>query len=282
MATKKTSATAEKADLIVIDPNQYAVGDVIDYGDDAGAGVDDITMEETGVPFLKIIQDDCQEIKKGIVPEDALGKLFNTGSQELVDEMLLVPAIRQHVFAEWVPRKKGGGIVGVHQPGDDIVIAAKDASEEFGKYKTETGNDLAETYYLYCIELDPKTQEPVGFIVVPFASSSIKVYKKRLMGRLRPVMVPTPNGGKKRPPMFAHRIVISTEIERKGDDEWFQFVPRFAVDNNPRKSLMTPEHPAYQAGAELASMVGSGDVKADLSKAENTTSATGEDGGSAF
>jgi len=280
MATKKDAApAAEKNELITVDPNRFAVGDVVDYGDSAGAGVDDIGMDETGVPFVKILQDDCKELKGGVVPEDALGNLFDTGTQEFSSELLLVPVCRQHVYNEWVPRKKGGGMVGTYSPDDQVVKAAIAASEEFGKYRTEAGNDLVENYLLFCIVLDPVTEEPTGFVVVPWSSSAIKVYRKRLMGRIRPVMVNGPSG-KRRPPMFAHRIVLGTEIERKGDDEWFNYTVRFPVENNPRKSLMTAEHPGFQAGAELFDMVQGGSAKADMSTAD--TAAPDDDGGAAF
>lgn len=268
--------TEKKNELITVDPTSYAVGDVVDYGEYAGQGVDDITVEETGIPFLKILQDDCKELKDGIVPKSALGKLFNTGTQEVMAEILIVPAAREQKFVEWIPRKKGGGIAGTHAANSVIVQAAVAASTVFGDYKTENGNELKETFYLYAVVLDPETQESQGVIKIPFTSVGIKVFKKRIMGRIRPTTVPGPNGSKIKPPMFAHRIVIGTVAERKGDDDYFNYTARFPVDNNVRASLMTAEHPAFQDGAELASMFADGNVKIAESQVESS------DGGSAF
>lgn len=278
-----------------------ALAPVIDYGDDFGAGLDDVGQDEAGIPFLKILQAQSPEVigPDGKIDGATAGMILNTGTADLTDEVTIVPAIRQHVYVEWRPRGKGGGIVALHQPGTELVeaaiaanaaaIANGDASRKkagkkmaFGEFYTPEGNELVETFYVYCVVLDAEDR-PSGFVVVPFASTAIKHYKKKFINRVRYCMVDDGSGRKRNPPMFAHRVKIGTAQESNDDGTWFNYQLTFAVDNNVQQSLMTPDNPAYLAGRELKAMVDGGDAKADLSKASSTEG--GEetaDGGSAF
>lgn len=271
--------SSKKNEIEKVDPNANALAPVIDYGDDFGAGVDDIGREEAGIPFLKILQAQSPEVigPNGKIAGAVAGMLLNTGTEELLDSVVVVPAIRQHVFVEWRPRGEGGGIVAMHAPGSEIVAAAKEASTKFGEYKTEAGNDLVETFYVYAVVMDNDT--PSGFVVIPFSSTSIKHYKKKFVNRVRYCLVDDGNGRKRNPPMFAHRVRIGSAQETNDKGTWFGYVLEFAVDNNVQQSLMTPDHAGYIAGKELKAMVDGGEAKADLSKASSPES---EDDDSAF
>jgi hypothetical protein len=277
MTTKKSKSTsvAKKED------KSTALAPVIDYGDDTGAGLDDVGRDEAGIPFLKVLQAQSPEVMgpNGKIDGATAGLILNTGTEELSENVTIVPAIRQHVFVEWRPRNQGGGIVAVHAPDTDIVKAAVAASEKFGEYKTEAGNDLVETFYVFAVVLEDDT--PAGLIVVPFSSTGIKVYKKKFINRLRYCMVDDGRGAKRNPPMFAHRVTISTVQETNDHGTWFNYAIQFANDNNVMASLMGPDHAGYLAGKELAAMVAGGEAKADISKAA-TTDAGDETDDSAF
>jgi hypothetical protein len=264
MTTKKKKTTA------VAKAKSTALAPVIDYGTDIGAGLDDVGRDEAGIPFLKILQAQSPEVigPDGKIAGAAAGIFLNTGTAELLESVTIVPAMRQHVFVEWRPRKQGGGIVRVHQPGSDIVMAAIEASTKFGKYKTESGNDLVETFYVYAVVLS--NDVPSGFVVVPFSSSGIKHYKKKFINRIRYCLVDDGQGAKRNPPMFAHRVTLTTAQESNDDGTWSNYVITFAVDNNVQQSLMAPDHAGYISGKELKALVDGGEVKADLSKAATT------------
>lgn len=298
MATKKTEDAANE--VATQDPNARALAPIIDYGDDFGQGLDDVGQDEAGIPFLKILQAQSPEVigDADRALEGAKAGLFlNTGTGELLTSLTIVPALRQHVFVEWRNKKEGGGIVGVHQPGDEMVQAAiaanaatiaeggpsrrKQGKMKFGEFYTPAGNELVETFYVYGVVLDGES--PEGFIVVPFSSSSIKKYKKQFISRARYCMVNDGTGHKRNPPMFAHRITLTTAKESNDDGTWSNFDVKFAVENNALKSLLNPSDAGYMAGRDLARMVNGGEKKADLSKADAGTDGGGEaDGGSAF
>ena len=290
MASKK-SAVAKVDDTVNL-PTP-----IIDYGDDFGAGVDDIGRDEAGIPFLKILQAQSPQVigPDGKIDGAVAGLILNTGTEELLTDVTIVPALRQHVYVEWRPKNKGGGVITTYPPGSPMVEAAiaenaraidagepsrkKQAKMKFGEFYTPEGNELSETFYVYAVILEDDV--PSGLVVVPFSSTGIKQYKKKFINRVRYCMVDDGTGHKRNPPMFAHRVTISTAQESNDDGTWSNYAIQFAVDNNVQESLMQPDHAGYKAGREFREMIESGEAKADLSKAA-TTDAGEEDGGAAF
>ena len=282
MTTKKSKSTA----VAKTDEKSTALVPAIDYGTDAGAGLNDVGRDEAGIPFLKLLQAQSPEVigPKGQIDGAAAGLFLNTGSGELSESVTIVPAIRQHVFVEWRAKGEGGGVKELHQPGTEMVNAAiaenaraiaagenskkKPGKMKYGEFYTPDGNELAETFYVFAVVLDDDV--PTGWVVVPFTSTGIKVYKKKFINRMRYCMVDDGQGAKRNPPMFAHRVTLSTAQESNDDGTWSNFVITFAIENNAIKSLMKPDHLGYQAGKELAAMIGTGEAKADLGKAATT------------
>jgi hypothetical protein len=295
MATKKKSVTS----VVTVDPNASALVPAINYGEDFGSGLDDVGRDEAGIPFLKILQAQSPEVQgpNGKIDGAVAGMILNTGTGELLENVTIVPALRQHVFVEWRPRNQGGGIVSLHQPGTELVEAAiaenaraieagensrkKAGKMKYGEFYSPDGNDLVETYYVYGVILD--NDSPSGVVVIPFSSTSIAVYKKKFISRARYCMVDDGTGRKRNPPLFAHRVIIGTGQESNDSGSWFNPTITFAVDNNAVQSLMVPEHAGYIAGRELKTMIEGGELKADLNKAATTDGGgDAEDGDSAF
>lgn len=247
-----------------------------DYGDDSGAGTSDMSQQERGLPFLKILQPLSPEVvgPQGMVAGAKAGQFYNTGTGELHDRVTIVPACRIHAIQEWRPRKQGGGLVNqtVIVPGagyPDFYKAAMDRCKaegrKFGDFwtgepKKEGSNELAETFQVFAVALDAD-RNPVGMVVVPFSSTAIQAYKKqysRRIGQLRGA-----------PPMFAFPIVMTTVQDSNEDGTWFTPIIEFPVENNPLKSALDPKSPAYLAGKELHALVKGGHVKADEAAAES-------------
>lgn len=264
-----------------------------DYGTDAGAGVETIGRDEAGIPFLKILQAQSPEVagsESEQIDGAKAGVFLNTGNEQISDTVAIVPAVRQHVFVEWRARNQGGGIVAVYEKNDPVVLAAQaenaaaiEAGEpsrkpgggtrRFGELYTEAGNSLVETFYVFAVTID-EDENPTGMVVVPFSSSQIKKYKKKFANRVRNCLIP---GTNQIPPMFAHRIVLSTETEKNDEGAWKGYVIRFAKDNNVLQSLIAPDHPAFQAAKQLKAMVEGGEAKADLNKAGDAATDGGDD-----
>jgi hypothetical protein len=292
MASKKKTT-----DVVAVDPNANALVPAIDYGEDFGSGLDDVGRDEAGIPFLKILQAQSPEVigPNGKIEGARAGLILNTGTQELLESITIVPALRQHVFVEWRPKNQGGGLVALHQPGIEMVEAAiaenaraieagensrkKPGKMKYGEFYTPEGNELVETYYVFGVILD--NDNPAGIVVLPFASTAIKVYKKQFISRARYCMVDDGSGRKRNPPIYAHRVVVTAGQESGDGFTWFNPVITFAVDNNAVQSLMTPDHPGFAAARDLKAMIEGGEIKPDLEKAA-TADGGDEDGDSAF
>lgn len=249
---KQTTAVA------VATPN--AVGAVIDYGTDAGAGFENQTKADISIPFLGVLQPMSPQITS--MNDAKPGMLFNTVTEELTDGKVgrvLVPATTRHVFVEWVPREKGGGFVASHEVGSEVVKRALAESKDFGKYTTPNGNQLTETFYLYGMLLDSDLQ-PVEMATLAFTSTKITPYK-RWNTKVNMFTVKTPSGAKVRPPLFAHLVKVTTTKEKNNKGEFFNF-DLSPANGSVAESLLPPGHPALEAAKELRQMVDQGLAKA--------------------
>ena len=245
MAKKKSTAVAKKGTSALAAYKEYE-----------GAGYEGQTQEDIAIPFLSVLQATSPQVEE--MKNAKAGMLFNTVTEELTKEVLFIPSKSEHCFVEWVPREKGGGFVQKHKPGCDLVNNAKSAAEEFGKLKTENGNDLVETFYYYGMLVDEK--EPLGPAVIAFTSTKIKVYR-RFNTRINTFMLKTPDGRKMRPPMFSHVLRISSVPEENNKGKFFNFKLESA-NTSLADSMVTPDDPRFQAAAEIYELINSGVARA--------------------
>ena len=208
-----------------------------DFGDYAGMGWENQTSADMVIPFLGLLQTNSPQVEEGEqrIKGAKAGDMFNTVTQELIEgPVYIVPCCTQHVFVEWVPRVQGGGFVGVHELGSEVVSKAKTNATAFNELKTEAGNDLIETFYIYALLLEgPDSTESLSPIVLAFSSTKIKVYK-RMMTQLRTVKA------NPQPPMFAYRLEVSSvgDKNKKGSFKNFSLSP---VGNSLADSLNLPD-----------------------------------------
>jgi hypothetical protein len=212
------------------------------YGEYAGAGFDNQTSEDMSIPFLGVLQALSPELQPGAqkIKGAEVGNLINTVTKELFDGekngVVFQPADTNHVFVEWKPRNQGGGFVAVHQLDSEIVASAKAKAEKFGKYKTDAGNDLIETFYIAGLlhrsaDLAEQVENAPEPMIVAFTSTKIKAYKQ-IMTRLRTF--------KGKPPLFAHRLLIKTWTETNAEGTFANFTITPAVNNDVAASLIPP------------------------------------------
>lgn len=270
--TKKKGSNA----VVKADKNEMAV---YDYGGDAGVGIDDIGRDEMAIPFIGILQSNNGEVlpvKKGGIEGAEAGMLMNTVTKEIFDGdkgILFVPSERAHQYVEWVPRSKGGGFVGTHEVGSEVVSEAIQRAQaekaDFGKFTTPAGNDLVETFYLYGAMLDDDGI-PTGIGVIAFTSTKIKKYR-HLNTRLKSI--------KGRPALYAIQLRICTVPDKNNKGDFFNFDIQFAVDNVGMKSLLDPNSEAYQSAKMLRVGIESGEAKADYASTANDSTDGGDDAG---
>lgn len=231
-----------------------------DYGTDAGAGFEGTQATDLSIPFLAILQSNSPQVESNSPDGSKAGMLFNTVTRELIpgaEGLVFQPCFKEDCYVEWVPRDAGGGLVGRHDAGAEIVKkAVAKAKTRFEKLKTEDGkHDLVETHYVYGLVLDSSGEKPLGFAVISFSSTKIKPFRDWFTAMYMLV-------GK--PPIFANRARIKTvqQTNKKGQKFYNFQVDPFQTDW--RSSLIDPaaNKELLEAGKNFRDKVMSGAAKA--------------------
>lgn len=282
MAKKSTAAApASTKEVAKVEPVQAGLPSVVDYGEDAGLGYENQSSEDYSLPFISLLQANSPQVEA----EDSTlkgGMLFNTVTEEVYSGktgLEFVPAVTEHAFVEWVPRDNGGGFVAKHDENSPIVAKAKETSKEYGKLVTPTGNDLVETFYMYGVIVDEDGM-PGQMALIGFTSKKIKVYKN--FNTKLNMFVHKKWGIPNKPPLFAHRVRLSSFKDKNKKGEFYNFVLEHAESDLKEdgklipaiyRSMMTPDDPRYQAAKQCKIMVEGGLAKAAY---ETATATEGE------
>jgi hypothetical protein len=251
-----------------------------DYGDDAGQGFENQDMSDRKLPIIECLQSNSPMVleSRGKV---LAGQFHNTVTNEIYDEVYMVPAITDHCWLLWVPRDDGGGFRGRQNKNSKVVAdaIARNDGKAIGKLPVpqspdpKTGKpqptlELIENFEIYSILYAKDTNEMLGFAMIPFSSTKIKVYKawNSAVANFAPTI-----GGKKlapgKIPMFAHRVKMTSEIETKNGNTYFIPVLSPAQGGDDLKGSLLPKtDPLYAAGKQLHD-----DVKAGLATANYET-----------
>jgi len=227
-----------------------------DYGEHANAGFDNTTQDDFAIPFLDILQGQSPEVES--LPNAKPGMFHNTVTDDVFDGKTGVSVIvvaTNHEYVEWVPRNKGGGIAGRHALNSEVVTQARKNAEKFNELTTPDGNELVETYYAYLILNGEDGPLPA---VLSCSSTRIKPYKA-MMTKANMIMVPTPDGRKVKPPLFAHKFRLTTEKRKNNDGEWHTFVVAFdSDDKSAAKARLAPDDPLFQAAVDFYEVIKAG------------------------
>lgn len=250
---------------------------VIDFGDDADAGYENQSKDDIAVPFFLILHPQSPSVLEG-TPGHTIGRIINSVTQELYDELWFVPATTTHVFNEWKPNM--GGYVGTHEPESPLVKAAK-ATQVFGEYKTPEGNDLIETFYTHGIAIDPKTgAEMPG--TIPFKSTGIKGYRNWITNARTQLYVKG-DGSKAVMPLMSHVYKLTSLKQTKEKNIFFNFVITWAKGDpvSAKASTLLPSDALFQAAVGVNRAVNSGKQKTDFAQAGAAVPGEGKGGGGA-
>lgn len=237
-----------------------------DYGEDTGSGFEG-AEEHISIPFLVILQTnspqcDAQDGIEGAKP----GMLFNTVTNELMDHFVFQPVFQEQWYVEWVPRDEGGGFVDRYAK-DSLTVKSAMAVHEgkFGKLSLENGNDLVETFYAYGMVLDEKGEIPISIGVIAFKSTQIKPFRNWLTSMF--TLLVGPEGDRRKPPIYAHRAMISTVGQRNKKGSFFNFrIEPFA--KNWFESLIPADSDLLSKGRDFRKAVKSGDAKPVMEKTD--------------
>jgi len=271
----------EAPTMAMTPPPETTAIEVFEYGDDAGQGFENQDMSDRKLPIIELLQSNSPEVaeSKGKV---WAGMFRNTVTGELYEEVYFVPAITDHCWTEWISRDDGGGFRGRHRKDAKIVTdaVARNDGRAIGKLKVpqpkdeKTGkpqpdHELVESFEIYAILYDAKTNEVLGFAMIAFTSTKIKIYRawNSAIGNFAPTL-----GGKKlapgQVPIFAHRVKMTSESETKGTNTYMVPVLSPAQGGDDLKNSLLPKNdPRYVEAKKLHD-----DVLKGLAKAAYETS----------
>lgn len=273
----------------------------VDFGDDAGAGLEDMSREEQIIPFIRILQTNSPQVwdedAKTGTPGVKAGMFFNTATGETYDGgtkgLLFVPVSRDHNFVEFTPRNLGGGFVGVRSEDDPLVLELRAAQGQFGKLANGTtkrdnegqpldGTEITESYYLYGLLLEENEPQIEGEtfaydtalasrVMLGFTSTQIKKYKG-WVSRMDNFKYLGGDGKAKKPPMWAHVWRMTTTPEQNKKGKFRGWVISLAgkkpdgAEDSPIKSLIKLSNPIYAMGREFYDLIKGGKAKVDYAK----------------
>lgn len=210
-------------------PPAKTTAPAIDWGVEQVTGMENVSTEDLGIPFLLILQKGSPEVDKSHkdykskkIDGAEVGDIINTVTRKVLhkcegDPVSFVPCTYQTSFVEWRPRDEGGGFVKYHPDASILMSCTKN---EKGQDVHENGNLVVKTAYFFGYTFDENGEpEPC---VVGMKSTGLKKARQWL-NMISGLKVESPTRGRITPPMFSHRYSLSSVPETNESGSWFNW-----------------------------------------------------------
>ena len=217
---------------------------------DAQQGSQNISQEDLALPFLKILGQLSPEVNKrdGKYVEGAEpGKIINTVTNELYDDIDVIPCHYKRQYVEWQDRGTSTGApVAIHDADSDIV--SQTTRDKSYKDRLPNGNYLENTanhFVLLC------GKNP-GTALISMKATQLKVSRKwnsMMMG----IKMQGKNG-LFTPPTYSHIYKLKTVQMSNDKGTWFGW--------DVTKVGPVAEKDLYDMAKSFASSVGKGEIEA--------------------
>jgi hypothetical protein len=217
---------------------------------DAAQGAQNISQEDLALPFLKILGQLSPEVNKrdGKYVEGAEpGKIINTVTNALYDEVNVVPCHYKRQYIEWADRGTSTGApVAIHDADSDII--SKTTRGKDYKDRLSNGNYLDNTANHFVLVLGDNPQTAL----ISMKSTQLKVSRKwnsMMMG----IKMQGKNG-LFTPPTYSHIYKLSTVQMSNDKGTWFGW--------DVSKAGPVEDKNIYDMAKSFAVSVGKGEVEA--------------------
>ena len=164
---KKDEATA----VAVVANETTAVTTASDIGsfyDEHSGDMDAMSRDDMALPFLRILQSNSPELDSN--PKARPGMIYNTVTEEIFDEILVIPCHYRRSEIEWVPKNDGGGFVAEYKPEE-----APQGVRDGGKVKLDNGHELQTTMTFSVLIMDGGVPQRA---VITMSSTQLKKGRK--------------------------------------------------------------------------------------------------------
>ena len=223
---------------------------------DAQQGAQNISQADLALPFLKILGQLSPEVNKrdGKYVEGAEpGKIINTVTNALYDEVNVVPCHYKRQYIEWADRGTSTGApVAIHEADSDIV--SKTTRGKDYKDRLPNGNYLDNTANHFVLVLGDNPQTAL----ISMKSTQLKVSRKwnsMMMG----IKMQGKNG-LFTPPTYSHIYNLKTVQMSNDKGTWFGW-------DVSKKGSVTQKD-LYDMAKNFAISVGKGEVEAKVEAKE--------------
>ena len=226
---------------------------------DANQGAQNISQEDLALPFLKILGQLSPEVNKrdGKYVEGAEpGKIINTVTNKLYDEIEVIPVFYKRQYVEWADRGTSTGApVAIHSADSDIISQTTRGKDY--KDRLANGNYLENTANHYVIYLNDTPQQAM----VSMKSTQLKVSRKwnsMMMG----IKMQGKNG-LFTPPTYSHIYNLKTVQMSNDKGTWFGW--------DVSKVGPVTDKNLYDMAKAFAVSVGKGETEAKFNSDESET-----------
>ena len=228
---------------------------------DADKGAQNMTQEDLALPFLKVLGQLSPEVNKrdGKYVEGAEpGKIINTVSNELYDQINVLPVFYKRKYIEWQDRGTSTGApVAIHEADSDIISQTTRGKDY--KDRLPNGNYLENTadHFVILMGSSPQT-----------ALISMKATQLKVSRKWNSMMMGIKMQGKNglfTPPTYSHIYSLKTVPMSNDKGSWFGW--------DVSKVGPIEDKAIYEIAKGFAERVGKGEVQAKHGEAETNSQA---------
>ena len=228
---------------------------------DADKGAQNMTQEDLALPFLKVLGQLSPEVNKrdGKYVEGAEpGKIINTVSNELYDQINVLPVFYKRKYIEWQDRGTSTGApVAIHEADSDIISQTTRGKDY--KDRLPNGNYLENTadHFVILMGSSPQT-----------ALISMKATQLKVSRKWNSMMMGIKMQGKNglfTPPTYSHIYTLKTVPMSNDKGSWFGW--------DVSKVGPIEDKAIYEIAKGFAERVGKGEIQAKHGEAETNSQA---------
>jgi hypothetical protein len=218
----------------VANKENTAVGQVLDFASDAGAGLEGVDAKSLAIPFLQVLQalsPQCEPVKDGGIEGAEAGKFINTITNELYERVLVIPAAFQRQFLRWAPNRGGfrgaypavdvdlNKVPGMSQHGNNLLMdVPAGETNVFDKDGRPKFDFLADTRNHFVLVQTASG----GWVPALVSLTSTQIKKsKRWLSLISGIELDNGKGGKFTPPSFSHIYELTSVKEENDKGKWY-------------------------------------------------------------
>lgn len=196
----------------------------------AGAGLEGVTAKHMQLPFFTMLQTNSPQVVEGNSKriEDAVaGQVLDTvrgvvyeARESKKTHLTVIPVHHRELFAEWIPREKGGGFVAHHDSEEILKQTHKGTGKDEKKDFLPNGNEIKRTHYWAVMLVEADSSLVAGMIAM--TSTQLKISRKWVT-ILNTDKMKRADGSSFTAPMCSHTWKLMTAPEPKGEHVYFNW-----------------------------------------------------------